>query len=391
MVFLFVAKQIAGENNTLVGLVAALQALPFLIFSPLAGRMADRVDRRKLMLFSDFASTGALLLLAVYLWINPQPPLYVVCIAGFLMSCINVFFMPARTAAIPNLVPADRLTDANALALSTQSLVGMVGLGVSVILIAPLEAASPEWFFISAVILNSLTFAASGFMIAGLPKLEPDQDEDKKENTFWVDLVEGWNAVRKDSVLKAALPAYGVMSVILSGFIVIYLATNVTWFGGGLGSILGIELAFVASMAVGSLLLARFKVVRPGISFAYAMAFAGLCVLAMGWAQIYWVYIAWNILCGLSIPFAFIPMTTYMQMGFPDGMRGRVSSLWNMISMGVQPIGLFLAGPLLGIFDLTTMYVVIGLGITIPALIPLFSSRYRRTEIPEMPVVSLDV
>jgi MFS family permease len=391
MVFLFVAKQIAGDKNILVGLVAALQALPFLIFSPLAGRMADRIDRRKLMLFSDFASTGALLLLAVYLWFNPHPPLYVVCIAGFLMSCINVFFMPARTAAIPKLVPADRLTDANALALSTQSLVGVVGLGVSVILIAPLEAASPEWFFFSAVILNSLTFAVSGFMIAGLPKLEPEQDADKKENTFWVDLVEGWNAVRKDSVLQAALPAYGVMSVILSGFIVIYLETNVKWYGGGLGSLLGIELAFVASMAVGSLLLARFKVVRPGISFACAMAVAGLCVFAMGWGQIYWVFIAWNILCGLIIPFAFIPITTYMQMAFPDGMRGRVSSVWNMISMGVQPVGLFLAGPLLEIFDLTTMYVVIGLGITIPALIPLFSSRYRRTETPEMPVVSLDV
>src|SRR5262249_9673205 len=130
LLFLFMVDRLTG-SPALVGVVGALEALPFLCFSPLAGVLADRLGRRELMLCTGPCRAGVLLALGGFLLVHTRPPLVLLLVTPFLLSLINVFFAPAKSAAIPSLVPTDRLMEANALSTATQSLMPLLGLGLS--------------------------------------------------------------------------------------------------------------------------------------------------------------------------------------------------------------------------------------------------------------------
>src|SRR5690242_13155186 len=104
LLFLFMTDKIT-KRPELVGIVAAMTALPFLLFSPVAGVLADRIDRRRIMLFSDFSSAAILGGYAVLLWFTREPPVWTLFVTPFLLSTVNAFFMPARGAAVPSVVP----------------------------------------------------------------------------------------------------------------------------------------------------------------------------------------------------------------------------------------------------------------------------------------------
>src|SRR5690606_1350363 len=120
------------------------------------------------------ASAAALGLLAVVLAFDATPPIWVIGLAGFILSCINSCFMPARTAAIPSLVPEDKLVEANSLAMATQQTMAMIGLAFSATILGAIYVQMPNWFFFTAVVLNACSFLGSFFFIAKLPTLSPD-------------------------------------------------------------------------------------------------------------------------------------------------------------------------------------------------------------------------
>src|SRR4051812_33398009 len=96
LLFLFMVDKLTGKA-AMVGDVGAIQAAPFLLFGPYAGLVADRLDRRRVMLFADLASAAILALLCVQLLVNPRPPTVIVFAAAFLLSSVNTFFLPAKS------------------------------------------------------------------------------------------------------------------------------------------------------------------------------------------------------------------------------------------------------------------------------------------------------
>lgn len=390
LVFLFMAKEVAGENDMQVAIVAGLQALPWLVLAPIAGRAADRFDRRKLMLLADIASSLVTLCFAVYVFYNPLPSITLIAAAGTILSCINVFFMPARSASIPNLVPGDRLTDANALAYSTQGFVSTAGTALNAGVLASLYATSPDLFFFSATLLNSITFGASALFIRKLPTLKPDRKEEDSKRVM-AEIMEGIQVVKNNLILRIALPANGLISLAVTGFFVVYLKTNKDWFGGGFNTLAWIEFSFAVSMALGSIFVAKFPRLKPGIGFVIGYSIAGLTIAMMGFGQTYWVYIVWNIVCGLFIPFAWVPLSVYRQAGFSDHIRGRVNGLWEMVSTGIMPLGYFVIGLLIETTSLVNLYLFIGGAIVFVSLSTLLSRPFRTTVMPELQETPADV
>ena len=86
----------------LVGLAFLSVALPALVLGPVAGVFVDRLDRRKVMIASDVLR--GLLMLAL-LTVRDASQVWVVYLVGFLVSCAGQFFMPARGAVLPLIVP----------------------------------------------------------------------------------------------------------------------------------------------------------------------------------------------------------------------------------------------------------------------------------------------
>ncbi|MCG9895135.1 MAG: MFS transporter, partial [Fimbriimonadaceae bacterium] len=365
LVILFVAKQLAGDADWQVGLVGFCTALPFLLLSPYAGRVADRMDRRPLMVWSDVGSaivTGALGLLALL-----APDLLSVWLlagAGALLSSINAFFLPARTAAIPNLVPPERLLDANSLAVSTQMLVLLLAQALSVSILGPIQLAFADLFLPISAGINAATFLVSAWYIGGLPALRPDQGDHKDEGT-WREVLRGISVVRQDPFLAPALICALISNLFISGWMVVYLATNEAWFGGEFWTISLVEMSFFLVLAISSLWIGRTDLRRIGLAYGLAHLAIGLLCIPMAWARDYWAYLALNAACGLAVAYIWLPVTTYIQAGFPDAVRGRVSSLWGMIQTGIQPFGYAIAGPLVTILGISGMYIFMGAGIAL--------------------------
>lgn len=382
LVFLFMAGKLSGGDPQVVGLVGAAQSIPFLFFGPIGGMLADRMDRRKIMIAADLFSTLLMASFAVSLLFNPTPSVWLIGTVGFLLSVANIFFLPARSASIPRLVPTDKLMEANGLIMSTQNFIGMIGIALSASVLGLLSVMFPNYFFFAACALNALTFFGSAFFASRLPSLVPLREETEEKaksmrHQAWDDIRIGLKAVFANPVMRIALPINVGICLFISGFFPLYLKTNDLWFGGKFSTLAWIEFTFMVPLAVMSLLMGKFNIVRPGLAYAWALIATGVCIFAMGWGQNFWVYVAWNIVCGLALPFAWIPMSTYMQFSFPDELRGRVNSVWTTISQGIQPVSLILVGGLLNVMPLVTFYVVIGLAmIAIPAM-GLLSAGFR--------------
>ncbi len=111
-------------GNTTTGSVAVggvwlTSLLPALLFGPLAGAMADRLDRRINLIVGDVVRAVLYLSIPVNLVVGFAPKLTWVYIAQFLACCASLFWTPAKDATVPNLVPPDKLEQANQLSLLT--------------------------------------------------------------------------------------------------------------------------------------------------------------------------------------------------------------------------------------------------------------------------------
>ena len=394
LVFLFLADHIA-QDARVTGLVALLQALPFVLFGPLAGVAADRYDRRRTMLWADLLSTLFMGGLAVSaLWI-PVPPIPVLCVAAFVMSSVNVFFMPAKSAAIPRLVGEELIQEATGLAMMAQQMMGMVGLGISAGVLAVLFAKWPGMFFMVSAAANALTFLVSAYFIRKLPALVPDRSAEIGDGPVdthpflhaWGKVVaeakEGMTAIRSNPVTRIGLPISAVSTVFTSGFMVAYLQVNREWYDGQFMTLAWLELGFVVPMAVFSLVAGRFKVKRMGLTFALMHVGLGLLVALFAVCRPYWAFMTVNAVCGIVLPYFIVPFQAFLQVAMPDEVRGRVSATWNMVAMGAQPLGLLLTGLLLGTAGTAWAFVVMGFGMAIAGAAGFLNRPFIAYETPE--------
>ncbi len=382
VIFMYMVEKLTG-NIAMVGVVGALEALPFLIFGPHSGILADRLDRRRIMLLSDLISGGTLLVLAIYLFFDSTPPLVMLLVTPFLLSSARVFFMPAKSAAVPALVPPNKVHMANAFSMMTQSFMPLMGLSLSATALGVLHEMWPQWFFFAAVIVNSLSFLGSAVFISRLPKILPKR-EDMHEAHPMKDFKDGLRFIRDRHdliVLMALLTAFRFM---VAPFFVVYVAANKLWFGGKPQPLAWFEFAFFLGMIIASFWVGSLKLKKPGICFSIGLSVIAIAVGMLGVFPYLWLFIFWNLVAGLAAPFADTPINTYMQLSVPDAYRGRVNSVIQMVATGVMPISMGFAGLLVTAVGVQWSFWLMGIGMILAALIPLFDEVYRRIEMPEM-------
>lgn len=379
LVFLYMVNELTGDA-AMVGYVGAIQALPYLLFGAYAGVVADRHSRRGVMLFSDVASVVVLLAFGLVVWLDPTPAVWIVMVAAFLVNSVNAFFAPAKSAAIPALVPAGQLMEANSLSAATQSFMPMIGLAFSASVLGVLERVAGAWFFTTAILTNALTFGFSASRIARLPRLIPDRQE--TERHALADLVNGLRFIGTLHVLKVAL-ALGVgLNLVVSPFMVAYVVANERWMKGDYMTLAYLELGFFAAMLVASLWVGRLPIRRPGISYVYGLGVVGLAVAAMAFSPNFWLFLLWNVVAGLALPFATLPLNTYMQLIVPDAYRGRVASVSAMAAMVATPAGMGMAGLLMEWFGLANLFLGMGLAMALIAAIGLLDRPFREATLP---------
>lgn len=380
VVFAFMVLRVTG-SNAMVGMVGAAETAPYLLLSPYAGVLADRLDRRRIMLVSDLLCSAILLAFAGLIYATGKPPVVGIFAAGILLASARCFYMPAKSASIPALVPEALVMKANSLSMTTMNLTQIVGLAISAAVLAALYAISVKWFFLLAVLLNATSFLGSAYFIAKLPPVIPDRDHANRPHAAQ-DLVAGFRYIGSRHVLKVLLSLSFFMTLFIAPFFVVYLAANKAWFGNLPSTVAWCEFFFFLGMVVSSYAVGRLNVRKVGQGFIWGLAACGAGVAMMAFSRHIWLFCIWNFICGLAVPFAQIPIATYIQTSVPDEFRGRVNSAMTIVTMGVQPIGLVFGGLLVDSVGLVNGFLIMGAGMGAAALAGLLDRDFRNAETP---------
>ncbi|MDX3352374.1 MFS transporter [Streptomyces sp. ME01-24h] len=353
-----------GGSASDVGLVTAAALVPMLLFTLVGGVWADRFRRHRIMLLSDlvrFAAQGVIALLL--LTGTAEVPHLVLLLLVF--GTADAFFMPASTGLLPLVVAPDRLREANALRAFVQS----SGLVVGPALAGALTAlAGPG----GALALDALTFAVSAAFLARLkPRAtDPGAARPATAPAFLAELRAGWAQVRGRTWVWSGIAAIAVYHVVVlpSVFVLGPVLAEDEW--GGAASWSVVTAAFGVGSVAGDVCAYRLRIKRPMTLAAAALAVASCQAVIIGSGGTVALIAALEAVTGVAVSLFFVLWETALQTHVPEAALSRVSSYDHLMSTGLMPFGLALAGPVSQAFGVRpTLYAMTIIGV--PAAVAL--------------------
>jgi MFS family permease len=357
-----------GQALAVAALLLAGDFAPALL-GPFTGTVADRLDRRRVMMACELVQ-GALVV-AIALWL-PSLPLLLVLVG--LRAVAGQVFQPASRAAVPALVPEPDLERANAA-------VGVATNGGETL--GPLVAAAalPLLDVRGVLLLDAATFAVSAALLVFLPALPGDGDGPGRDRaSFLADARTGLRYLWRERTVRAV--ALGYFAIVACNGIddvaLVFLATDTL--GGGDGAV-GLLLAAVGiGLLAGYALLARTRrrVAMPALLLAgFAVSSAGNLLTGLAWAVA--AAFALQAVRGLGIAALDVAATTLVQRIVPAGLLGRVfGTLYGGIGVAAA-LAYVLGGLLLDRTSPRTAFVTAGAaGLLATAATALALRRARR-------------
>jgi MFS family permease len=321
-----------------LGITTGLQFLPLVLFSPIAGVIADRYPKRQVLVVTQLVLTvtaGALGLLAV----TGVVTTWHVYALAFAFGAAAAFDTPARQAFVNEMVGQDQLANAVGLNSASFNLGRVIGPAVAGLLIAWMGSGvmATGW----VILLNAVSYLA---VIVSLARM---RDEELTPATpvprARGQLRDGLRYVqsRPDIMLVMAVVFCAGTFGLNFQMTTALMATEVYGKGAGEYGILGSVLA-IGSL-IGSLLAARRAQSRQRLVIGAAVAF-GLVEMVAGLMPSYLTFALFLPLCGFTALTMITAANAFIQMSVAPQMRGRVMALYMAIFMGGTPAG----APLLG-------------------------------------------
>ncbi len=316
------------SSEALLGLTAFLNGLPILLFSVVGGVLADRMDRRYLLIGSQVLQMTASLGLAVAFWLDLIEVWHILA-AAFLAGLGQAFGGPAYQALTPSLVPKRHLTNAIALLSIQFNLAGTIGRPIGGVVFKFL---GPAMCFLT----NAASFLA---VIVSLLLLRAPPGTGGGGMNMFRSLLEGFSTIHRSAVLRSLM----LMAVITAfcgvpiNLLLPVLASDVYGLDasgyGSMGSVLG------AGAVIGALCVASLgNAPRQGRN-ALAMQFLlGISVAGFGLVGSLWVAMPLLAFSGGAILAVFTMVTTLVQLNLDEKMRGRIMSVHNTAFRGVMPL-----------------------------------------------------
>lgn len=316
------ADSYAGKNYA-IATVLFLRVLPALVMGPIAGYIADKLDRRVTLIWGDYVR-GAL-----FLTIPIVGQLWWVFVVTVLVEMVSLVWGPAKDATVPNLVPRHRLEAANQISLATTygSALPAAALFTGLTLVDKLYRNLFEWFdrgpIDLALYVNGITFIISGVVIATLQHIPRGPADVDTEDTVWTVVVDGWKYVATTPVVRGLV--IGIVGAFAAGGVVIGLArTFVADLGGGdpgYGVLFGtVFLGLGLGMWVGPRLLHGLSRRRL---FGLSLTTTGLLLFPLALVQQLEIVTAVTLVLGFFAGVAWITGNTLLGLEVPDEVRGR--------------------------------------------------------------------
>lgn len=323
-----------------LGIVGFASSLPMLAFSLLGGVIADRIDRRKLMLITQ----SAMMIFAFILWgltalhWMSLPLLVLLSFATGVAMALNA---PSYQALVPQLVPREDLANAIALNAAQFNLSRVFG--------PTLGGFAMAWFGVQGnFLLNALSFVA---VLVALAFIHYPPLPSAGESTMWEDLTEGLRYVYERKELLTLLAMTAVASVLVVpyvNFVPLFAKQILHLDASGFGLLMAAN-GGGAFLAAVTMALPHHGKHRGRIVFRSALAFYGFVAL-FALSHNRWLSALMLVATGYFMILMIATVNVMLQHLSEDKMRGRVMSIYAMAFLGFSPLGSLMAGSLAGTF-----------------------------------------
>lgn len=363
--------ELTNNNGIYLGLVTAAQFAPVLLFSLHGGALADRINKRKLLIGTNTAG-GIFSLILGLLVITNHIQLWQVFLFALLLGISTALDAPIRQSFTSEIVGHSDVANAVSLNSANFNAGRLIGPAVSGFLIAHFQT-GPSF------LINAVTYL---FVIGALLRMrESDFFTIEKKNTDGT-IKEGlrYALVRPDLYVVMLVVFFGATFGLNFQLFNALMATKVFEKGPASYGLLGTFVAIGSlSGALLSTRLERFRktifVVRMGIVFS-------LCVIALALMPSYLTYSLWLPVCGMSALSMLITANSLIQVNSDPAIRGRVSGIYLLIFMGGTPFGSPLIGFLSENIGIRATIIACG-GISLIASLVIYAIFRDRMDVPQ--------
>jgi len=303
-------------------LTVAVRALPVLLLGPWGGVLADRWDRRKLVMAIQFFMVSAALAFGVLLAKGMIDSIW--HIYGYMMvsGITHAFVQPTRQALVANTVPREDL--GNALALNAMAVTSMrlAGAALSGVLIETLDF---HWNFF----VESGLYAGMILLLAPMKTPHREESERRKASPL-ADLKEGFKYILASQEMLRLM----LMNFVRTGVFMPLLLFLPAYTEEALGSGAGVSTAMIVTMGAGGLtatvMISSFGFfTRKGLVTLLTLVSGSSVILILGLSQWIWLSVPIMLLMGFSQTNFIVSNQTLIQTLVPDNLRGRVTSVWH--------------------------------------------------------------
>ncbi|WP_085978660.1 bifunctional MFS transporter/dTMP kinase [Saccharomonospora xinjiangensis] len=336
-----------AQNFAFAGIVLT-QLLPGLLFAPLGGMLADRFDRRKIMVVADLVRFGLLISIAIV-----GTPLWLF-VANFLVGSAAMMWIPSKDAAVPNLLRRrDQVETANQLGMvMTYGVAVVTGAGIYAILTGiqttfnlPPDLLGEFGTAKIVVVLNGMLYLASALLVARIPELSlrnvhpvPETGErpvvrkpEREQGGFRSMVKDGVRFVRSTPLIRGLL--IGMVGAFAAGGAVIGSAKPYSSSLGGGDASFG--LLFVAVFVGAAIGLAGAPKLARRLPherlFGVGIVIAGLALVVVALAPHLAVALVAVALVGACAGGAFLTGITIIGSQIDDSIRGRINAIYQSL------------------------------------------------------------
>jgi MFS family permease len=367
-----------GSTAAMAG-VAAVSTIPQLIFAPFAGVVADRVNRRVLALTMDLCR-GIVILILPTLALLHHLAAWQVYVVAFVLFSMFTFFIPARQAILPNIVPPEHLAAANGLFQAVLSVSLLVGFGLGGIIVG--------WIgVIPALYLDSISFAVSVLSLL-LMRTSGRADEvagASGHTNVWSEMAAGLHFIRSQPALLAVFAFIGGIGLFVGPLVILPAPFSNTVLHAGVRGYGFLEGSFMGGNLVGALAGSFTRKIRSvGLLLIVVILAAGALLVGMSFVSVLAVAMVIYAVVGAVTGSVEVPLMTLIQRSTPDEMRGRIMSLLMVINTAATPLSLAVSGVVIQQIGVAPMYRVVGALFVLTAALSVLSplARVRSDDTP---------
>ena len=342
--------QTVGTAQAL-SLAGMMALLPQAVFGPIGGIIADRWNRRLIMISSDLISAISMVILIV-LFATEQIQLWHIYTLMFLRSTMQAFQSPAATASTSQLVPPDWLTRAAGM--------NQIILGLMSVAAAPLGALAMSLFSLEGALMIDVVTALLAITPLLFYKVPQTRQAAEDQASMWHDFRSGFSMILRHRGLTLM---YGLTLLMVAVLIPTFVLTPLLIqqeFGGGVERVALMEGMGGLGMLIGGLMISIIqfsmrRIVLVLVMFALSSAMVGLAGLVP--SSLFWVAVVLWFISGVTYTIGNAPIIAIVQTIVPNQMQGRALSLYSTMIGLAGPLTLPLTGPLSELIGIRMIFI----------------------------------